>query len=231
MLNQPYNILWLTRQFTRLRVNNQCNDLRVKIFSTSKQNLHLSSYARTHLPSTPTPIPGSQQNTMLVYVPEWYTKLENISLSLSHTHTHTHTHPSTHPLITQFLSLSSSDFLTHTMPDNEGARKQQWHKKGHCVHRVWIMGAKKANKYPSHQYALFWESWWCLFCWSFIFVYVHCKGHFLVVEMGWGSRSTLDYRSTLSDRSCTWGMFHRKIHLINLGCPWPGIALHCRIMA
>ena len=31
------------------------------------------------------------------------------------------------------------------------------------------------------------------------------------------------------DWSCTWGMIQTKIHLIITACPWPSIALQCRI--
>ena len=34
-----------------------------------------------------------------------------------------------------------------------------------------------------------------------------------------------------SDRSCTWGMIHIKIHLISPGYPRRSIALQCRIVA
>ena len=33
------------------------------------------------------------------------------------------------------------------------------------------------------------------------------------------------------DQSCTWGMIHTKVHIINPSCPRPSIAIHCRIMA
>ena len=38
-------------------------------------------------------------------------------------------------------------------------------------------------------------------------------------------------RSRSSDRSCTWGMIHTKIHLISPGCPDPGLALQCRMVS
>ena len=37
--------------------------------------------------------------------------------------------------------------------------------------------------------------------------------------------------SRSSNLSCTRGMVHPQIHLINPGCPLPGIALQCRLVA
>ena len=36
--------------------------------------------------------------------------------------------------------------------------------------------------------------------------------------------------STVCNRSSTWGMFETQIHVISLGCPWPGIAIQCWIV-
>ena len=56
-------------------------------------------------------------------------------------------------------------------------------------------------------------SHWCM-------IYRVRKGH------PWYNSSALDCWSTgLSDRSCTRGMIHAKIHLISRGCPRSSIAL------
>ena len=44
-----------------------------------------------------------------------------------------------------------------------------------------------------------------------------------------GSCNTGLQVNRLSNRSCTWGMFHTKIHLIIPACPWPSIVLQCKI--
>ena len=53
---------------------------------------------------------------------------------------------------------------------------------------------------------------------------------FLLPGHPWYSRSAGLLVNMSSDRSCTRGMFHNKIHLISPGCPRPSIALTVQLL-